>query len=95
MSKRAENAALKAYPDDLSETITEQRKVMIKAYRHMYQDGYEQSEKDTIQRAITWLKENANKYIVNCTESYPDAPFKAMIGGKCWEDLKQYLETDV
>lgn len=48
MSKRAENAALKAYPDDLSETITEQRKVMIKAYRHMYQDAYEQAEKDIL-----------------------------------------------
>ena len=38
---------------------------------------------------IEWLKDNASKYIINTTPSYPDADFNAIIGGKCWEDLKQ------
>lgn len=29
--------------------------------------------------------------IVNCTEFFPDAPFKATIGGKCWKELREYL----
>ena len=59
-----------------------------------YQQGYEQAEKDTIERAIAWLKEHANNYIVNITESYPDAPFQAKIGGKCWEDLIKAMEEE-
>lgn len=58
------------------------------------QKGYEQAEKDTIERAVAWLKDNAEKYIVQTTESYPDAPFKAIIGGKCWEDLKKAMEDE-
>lgn len=38
---------------------------------------------------IEWLKDNASKYIINTTPSYPDADLNAIIGGKCWEDLKQ------
>lgn len=41
-----------------------------------------------------WLKENASKYIINTTPSYPDADFSAIIGGSCWEDLKQAIKND-
>lgn len=41
-----------------------------------------------------WLKENASKYIVNTTPSYPDADFSAIIGGSCWEDLKQAMKDE-
>ena len=43
---------------------------------------------------IEWLKENADKYIVNTTPSYPDADFSATIGGVCWEDLKQAMKDE-
>ena len=43
---------------------------------------------------IEWLKENASKYIINTTPSYPDADFSAFIGGKCWEDLKQAMNHE-
>ena len=62
--------------------------------RAWYRLGYGQAEKDTIERAVAWLKEHANDYIVNLTPTYPDAPFKAIIGGKCWEDLKKAMEGE-
>lgn len=43
---------------------------------------------------IEWLKDNASKYIINTTPSYPDADFNAIIGGKCWEDLKQAMKDE-
>ncbi len=43
---------------------------------------------------IKWLKENTSKYIINTTPSYPDADFSAIIGGSCWEDLKQAMKND-
>ncbi|MBO7071853.1 MAG: hypothetical protein J6W09_11260 [Bacteroidales bacterium] len=52
MSKRAEEAALKAYPDypTLDGGYVTQRKP-----RKTYIQGYEQAEKDTIERAVKWL----------------------------------------
>lgn len=43
---------------------------------------------------IEWLKENASEYIINTTPSYPDADFSAIIGGMCWEDLKQAMKDE-
>lgn len=43
---------------------------------------------------IEWLKDNASKYIINTTPSYPDADFSAFVGGKCWEDLKQAMKDE-
>lgn len=59
-----------------------------------YQKGYEQAEKDTIERMVEWLKVHAKDYIVNMTGSYPDAPFNAIIGGKCWDELKKAMEKE-
>lgn len=56
--------------------------------------GYEQAEKGTIERAVAWLKDNANKYIVDLTETYPDAPVNIIVGGMCWEDLTKYLKDN-
>jgi hypothetical protein len=55
---------------------------------------YEQAEKDTIERVVEWLKVHAEDYIVNMTGSYPDAPFNAIIGGKCWDELKKAMEKN-
>ena len=62
----------------------------VEAAKHFY----EQAEKDTIERAVEWLKVHAEDYIVNMTGSYPDAPFNAIIGGKCWDELKKAMEEE-
>lgn len=63
-------------------------------FKRGFLNGYEQAEKDTIERAVAWLKEHAEDYIVNMTASYPDAPFDAIVGGKCWDDLKKAMEEE-
>jgi hypothetical protein len=88
MSK-AEEAALKAYPNVLFPFTP----LDLNAYRReAFINGHETAEKETIERAIAWLKENANKYIVDLTPTYPDAPANIIVGGMCWEHLKQELE---
>ena len=91
MSKRATDAAWQLYPDYPS---MDGRYVTQRKQRELVMEGYEQAEKDTIERAVAWLKDNAEKYIVQTTESYPDAPFKAIIGGKCWEDFKKAMKDE-
>lgn len=59
-----------------------------------YDDSRKQAEKDTIERAIAWLKEHANEYIVDLTPTYPDAPANIIVGGMCWEHLKDYLQNE-
>ena len=92
---RAEEAALKAYPDS---TRDELGILTFWGYSQRYRDcfikGYETAEKETIERAIAWLKENANKYIVDLTPTYPDAPANIIVGGMCWEHLKDYLQNE-
>ena len=51
MSKRAEEAALKAIPNHPSKVI---EKLNIQR-RRFFSLGYEQAEKDTIERACNWL----------------------------------------
>lgn len=46
MSKRAKEKALKAYDEEWPESL-----------RLAFQEGYEQSEKDTIERACKWLEQ--------------------------------------
>lgn len=87
---RAEKRALEAYPRDDDRELNFRRA----NYRIAYERGYEQAEKDTIERAVTWLKDNANKYIVDLTETYPDAPVNIIVGGMCWEDLTKYLKDN-
>ena len=100
---RAEEAALKAYPvymqplvyQDLIEQFGGKTEIDVNTYpRRQFQEGYEQGEKETIERAIAWLKENANKYIVDLTPTYPDAPANIIVGGMCWEHLKDYLQNE-
>jgi hypothetical protein len=55
---RASEAALKAYPDkELNGCI-----LIFDEQRYLYQKGYEQAEKDTIERAIDWLERNYPYY---------------------------------
>lgn len=89
MSKRAEQRALEAYPNE--SFVSEEYADMCRSF---FIEGYEQAEKDTIERAIAWLRANAVNYIYNYTDPYPDAPFRVAIGCKCWEDLKEYIEKE-
>lgn len=94
---RAEEAALEAYPKKMGmfhEPDIHYEADLNKAARIKYIEGYEQAEKETIERAISWLKENANKYIVDLTPTYPDAPVNIIVGGMCWEHLKTFLENE-
>ena len=49
-------------------------------------------EADSLVKA--WLKENVDKYIVDLTPTYPDAPSNIIVGGVCWEHLKQAIEEE-
>jgi len=97
MSKRAEAAALKAYPK-------EEGKVWSSAFgifefdktapeRTAYQHGYEQAEKDTIERAVSWLIKNVDYYIGNMEVSRC-LPIKYHVSCACWADLKAFMEKD-
>lgn len=95
MSKRAEKRGLQALPPRWRKTKDGKGKIdSALPVRKFYIRAYEQAEKDTIERAVAWLKDNAEKYIAQTTESYPDAPFTAIIGGKCWDDLKKAMEEE-
>jgi len=68
MSKRAEEAALKEYPSSYSEVNRNAKRIQSykvdthKPIRQIYIKGYEQAEKDTIERAIKWLDSHAASY---------------------------------
>lgn len=91
MSKRAEKRALEFVPVGQIENHPIYTR---KEVRKFVEKTYEQAEKDTIERAVEWLKVHAEDYIVNMTGSYPDAPFNAIIGGKCWDELKKAMEKN-
>lgn len=54
MSKRAEEAAWKLYPDYPS---MDGGYVTQRGQRELVMEGYEYAEKDTIERAVAWLKD--------------------------------------
>lgn len=55
MSKRSEEFANKAYPNYSPDGKTQ---VDMSSYRFACERGYEQAEKDTIERVCKWLEEN-------------------------------------
>lgn len=62
MSKRAEAAALKAYPPTHTTVKRHAKRVQSelvdthKPVRAIFQQGYEQAQKDTIERVCDWLE---------------------------------------
>lgn len=50
MSKRAEEAALKVYSDKTVNGVL----LNYEEHRRLFQEGYEQAEKDTVDRAAEW-----------------------------------------
>ena len=85
MSKRAEDF------QNNHKQLYEVDSYPIEVVKELERNAYIAGEKETIERAIAWLDENADKYIINCTDSYPDAPFKAIIGRRCWDDLREAM----
>lgn len=61
-------------------------------YAPTYSDAIEYGKRLMIDKACEWLESNVEKYIYNATPSYPDADFKACVGGKCWEYFRKAME---
>lgn len=95
MSKRAEERGLEALPPRWRKTKDGKGKIdSALPVRKSYIRAYEQAEKDTIERAISWLKEHANKYIVDVGTGYGEngRNVELIVGGMCWEHLKKAME---
>lgn len=50
-----------------------------------FEDGYDLAIED----AIAWMKENANKYIVDLGIGYEQHEF--VVGGMCWVDMEKAI----
>lgn len=66
MSKRAEEAALKAFPDMkladfMSEDEYTEAQVRTLSDQFVFRMGYKQAERDTLERAIEWLRPRLRK----------------------------------
>lgn len=51
--------------------------------------GAQWADKTMIEKVGKWLKENANKYIVDIGGRYET---RLIVGGKCWENLRKAME---
>lgn len=79
MSKRAEQATKEIYKDgielfgrrDRNGNLIIHPETMVGILRNACQIGYEQAEKDTIERAIIWLKENWREYVWTTDNGIP------------------------
>lgn len=69
MSKRSQEAALEAYPvemtplnyQDLIDQFGGKTEIDVKSYpRCLFQEGYEQAEKDFLEKAVKWLLTQKN-----------------------------------
>ncbi len=99
MSKRAEAAAMEAYPPIYTTVKRHAKRVQSERIdthqpaRAIFQQGYEKAEKDTIERAVSWLIKNADYYI-GSMEVSRCLPIKYHVSCACWADLKAFIEED-
>lgn len=89
MSKRAIEKAYVAYPLN----ATNRHDIRLNANRVGYQQGYEKAEKDTIERAVSWLIKNVDYYI-GSMEVSRCLPIKYHVSCACWADLKAFMEEE-
>ena len=78
MNKRAEQRALEAYPAPQLEGCSNILYDLEGGHREGFVNGYEQAEKDTLERVVKWLEENAVDYI----------RYKGAVGFPGQDDLK-------
>lgn len=82
MSKRAEQKAIERYP------ITAENGERAFLARGYFVKGYEQAEKDTIERAAEWFRTHWREYIMG-----PDAD--GCVGFGHWEnDFRKAMEEE-
>lgn len=89
MSKRAVTAAYDAYPLNESNHLNHE----YNAKRVGFKQGYEQAEKDTIEKAVSWLIKNVDYYIGSMEDS-KCLPIKYRVSCACWADLKAFMEEE-
>lgn len=83
--KKPEQRAQELYPNN---------RTFCGGVAQIAREAYVKGCGETIDRAISWLKEHSDDYIVNLTDTNPDAPFKAIVGGMCWEYLRKAMEEE-
>lgn len=88
IQEHTKNCSNLAHLDDLNGNVWEENTPWLSP------DQARRAVEIAREEMIEWLKDNASKYIINTTPSYPDADFNAIIGGKCWEDLKQAMRDE-
>ena len=92
MSKRAEQRGLEALPPRWRKTKDGKGKVdSALPVRKFYIRAYEQAEKDTIERAVAWLKENTSKHIMGIGIGI-DEPMDYFIPDFVWEEFRKAME---
>jgi len=89
MSKRAEEAQASALlPESIISYAKEHAVLSGLVYREGVKYGYEQAEKDTIERAAEWFRTHWREYIIG-----PDAD--GCIGFGHWEnDFRKAMEEE-
>ena len=95
MSKRAKEKALELFPIDMQMCIDNKGKPYeadVNEHRRKYVAfGYEQAEKDTIERVIDWLQGRSNDYIFRDVYMGKE---ELKISSQMFEDLKKAMEGE-
>jgi hypothetical protein len=94
ISRAEEKASIAAYGWQSDDDGRLSLEMFPEPFKRGYLQGYEQAEKDTLERVISWLKDNANKYIVDIGVGYGEhgRNVELVVSGKCWDDLKKAME---
>ena len=90
MSVAAENMFCNNCPEHKTCSYVKMGRTDLCSKLDYFAIGYEQAIEDV----IAYLKANSEKYIVDCTPTYPDAPQELKIGGMLYEHLRQSLTDD-
>ena len=91
---RAEKAGLEAVPPRLRRSKDGTVKIdSALPVRKFYIRAYEQAEKDTIERAVAWLKENASKNIMGIGIGI-DEPMDYFVPDYVWEEFRKAMEEE-
>ncbi len=89
MSKRSKDAAMKACPIDIQATLLFGTYDVNSSDREAFCKGYEQAEKDTIERAVDWLNGRSNDYIFRDVYMGKE---ELKISSQMFDDLRKAME---